>query len=100
MSKRTRRNPIKGPGKFEGETYVAKWVYETSDGGIGDVDGPGWYDYYSGKIKGRGPFHLIVSEDSQGFVSATFYDTKAQMEKAWARVERGVDRFYDEQDSE
>lgn len=88
-----RKNPIKGPGKFEGETYVAKWVYETSDGGIGDVQGLGWFDYYSGKIKGRGPFHLIISEDSQGFVSAEFFDTKEQMEKHWARIERAVERF-------
>lgn len=92
--------PIKGPGKFEGETYVVKWVYETSDGGIGESDSIGWFDYYSGKIKGKGPFHVIITENSVGFVSGRFFDTEAQMMKAWNRIENEVDKFYDEQGDE
>lgn len=52
-------NPIKGPGKFEGETYAARYAYENVDQSIGSVDELGWYGVFTGKIKGRGPFHII-----------------------------------------
>ena len=99
--KKTRRNPIKGAwGKFGGESYVAKWVYETADGTdeLGSVDELGWYVKYSGKVKGRGPFHLIVREDSQGFVRGEFYNTEKELDRAWNGIERAYDEFYGEQD--
>jgi len=79
--------PIKGPGKFEGETYAARFAYDNVDGEIGSVDELGWYGRFSGKIKGRGPFHIIVMENSQGFVYADFYDNEEQLEAAWAEIE-------------
>lgn len=83
-----RRNPIKGPGKFEGETYLAKYAYENPDGDIGSVDELGWYGYLSGKVRGRGPFHIIVSENSQGFVTGEIFDTAAAMAKQWRKIEK------------
>jgi hypothetical protein len=88
--------PIKGMGKFEGETYIVKWVYSTSDGGIGESDSIGWYDYYSGKIKGRGPFHVIVTENSVGFVSGRFFDSESAMMKVWREIEDEVEAYYEE----
>lgn len=90
-----RANPIKGPGKFEGETYVAKHIYENNftDAEIGSVDELGWYGRFSGKLKGRGPFHVIVSESSDGFVSGEFFDTEKQMMKAWRGIEQEYENF-------
>jgi hypothetical protein len=97
---RLRKNPIKGPGKFEGETYAAKFAYDYPDDEIGSVDELGWYGKLSGKIKGRGPFHIIVNENSDGFVSGTFYDTPSQLKRAWARIEKEYENLADENDGE
>lgn len=97
----SRANQIKGPGKFEGETYAVRWVYDQAGHGflddVGSVDELGWYAKYSGKIKGRGPFHVIINEDSQGFVSGEFFDTDKQINKAWERIEKEYEDFYAEQ---
>lgn len=92
-SARRGRNPIKGPGKFEGETYAGRYAYENVDEELGDVQDFGWYGNFSGKIKGRGPFHIITREDSQGFVYGEFYDTEKQMRAAWRRLEREYEKF-------
>jgi hypothetical protein len=96
----SRRNPIKGPGKFEGETYAARFAYENPDEEMGSVDELGWWGKFSGKIKGKGPFHIIVREDSQGFVYGEFYDTKKELESTWARFEREYEQFYADQGEE
>ena len=79
------------PGKFEGELYATRYAYEqTLDGcsdDLGEVDGFGWYARFSDKIKGRGPFHIILQEDSQGFVYGTYYDTETDLDAAWADLE-------------
>ena len=93
-------NPIKGPGKFEGETYAARYAYENPDDEIGESDALGWYGRFEGKIKGRGPFCIIVREDSQGFVYGQIYDTPKQLAAAWRRIEREYEKFYDESESE
>jgi hypothetical protein len=98
--KTVRKNPIKGRGKFEGETYAAKFAYDYPDDEIGSVDELGWYGKFSGKIKGRGPFHIIVNENSDGFVSGTFYDTPSQLKRAWARIEKEYENLADENDGE
>ena len=93
--------PIKRLGKFEGETYIVKWVYESGldvGTGIGESDSIGWFDYYSGKIKGKGPFHVIVTENSVGFVSGQFFDSEAEMMKVWEKIEREVDAYFEDQD--
>lgn len=91
-----KENPIKGPGKFEGETYAGRYAYENVDDELGDVQDFGWYGNFSGKIKGRGPFHIIVREDSQGFVYGEFFDTKEKMLKNWSRIEKEYNDFEDE----
>lgn len=83
------QNPIKGPGKFEGETYAVRYAYENPDEDLGDSETFNWYGRFSGKIKGRGPFYIIVEENSQGFVSGEFFDTEAQLNNAWRQLERG-----------
>lgn len=91
-----RRNPIKGRGKFEGETYAARYAYDNPDAQIGSSDELGWFGYFSGKIKGRGPFHIIVRENSDGFVYGTFYDKLADLDREWSRIENRYEKFYDE----
>lgn len=100
VSKSMHKNPIKGPGKFEGSTFAGKYAYENADKEIGSVDELGWFGNFSGKIKGRGPFHIIVSEDNQGFVYDEFFDTKEKMLKRWNKIEHAYEKFYDESESE
>jgi hypothetical protein len=90
-----KRNPIRRPGKFS--LFIDRYAYEYPDDEIGRVDELGWYGYFSGKIKGRGPFHLIVSEDNYGFVTSEIFDSKKSLDKSWARIVKAYDRFYDEQ---
>lgn len=89
-----RANPIKGPGKFEGETYAARYAYENPDGEIGAADELGWYGWYSGPIRhSKQVFHIIVSEDNQGFVRGEFFDTKDQLNRAWRGIEKEYEKF-------
>jgi hypothetical protein len=90
------KNPIKGPGKFEGETYAARYAYDNVDEDLGDVQTFDWYGKFSGKIKGRGPFHIIVRENNQGFVYGEFFKTEAELNRQWRRIERAWDKFSDE----
>jgi hypothetical protein len=90
------KNPIKGPGKFEGETYAARYAYDNVDEDLGDVQTFDWYGKFSGKIKGRGPFYIIVRENNQGFVYGEFFKTEAELNHQWRRIERAWDKFSDE----
>ena len=92
-----RHNPIKGPGKFEGELYITRYAHENPDEEIGSVDELNWFGRFSGKVKGRGPFHIITEENSQGFVWGKLYDSEKEMMKAWHEVEREYDQFYEQQ---
>lgn len=91
----TRRNPIKGPGKFGGELYATQYAYENADEDLGDVQDFGWYGFFSGKIKGRGPFHIIVFENSQGFVTGERYSTEKAAREVWQRIEDEYAEFYE-----
>jgi hypothetical protein len=95
-----RWNPIKGPGKFEGELRIIQWVYEEPDEEVGSVDALGWYGRYSGKIKGRGPFHVIVSENSQGFVSGRTFTSVEELDKVWDAIQDEYDEYYEEDEDE
>jgi hypothetical protein len=90
---------IRYPGKFEGEMYATRAVYDMAGHGmlddIGSVDELGWYCAYSGNIRGRGPFHVIISEDSQGFVRGEYFDTEAEMQRAWAAIEAQYERLWE-----
>ena len=91
---------IKQLGKFEGELYATRAVYDMSMDGmldnIGSADELGWYACYSGPIRGKGPFHVIISEDSQGFVRGEYFDSEETMEKAWSAIEKEYSRHYEE----
>jgi hypothetical protein len=98
--KGTRRNPIKRPGKYEGELYVTKYAHENDDESIGDVQELGWFGRFSGKIKGRGPFHIITQENDQGFVYGKLYDTEAELNTAWDEIVAEYEKFYEGQGDE
>ena len=95
---------IHTPGKFEGEFYATRAVYDIAGDGmldeIGSVDELGWYASYSGPIRGRGPFHAIVSENCRGCVHGAFYDTAAELEVAWAAIEAEYENFYEQGDTQ
>ena len=101
-----------GPGKFS--TILDSYVYSVSlDGGAdeecGSVDGGTWYGLMR---NGRTIFRdhdplleslneaeqeqltasagVIVSEDSQGFVSVEYFETEKDLDAAWAEVEAEV----------
>jgi len=96
----TRKNPIQGPGKYEGELFLTRYASENPDDELGDVQDFGWYGNFSGKVKGRGPFHLIVAEDSQGFVTGQTFPTEQAMRAEWERIERAYEQFNDYADLE
>lgn len=84
--------PIRRLGKFEGETYLCRAIYDLSlEGGLddelGESEGFGWYGKFSGRIRNRGPFHVIINENSVGFVGCQFYDNEKQLDKAWRELE-------------
>ncbi len=97
-----------GPGKFEGTgnySNVAQYLYSLSldsslDEDLGESESFGWYGKFAGKIKGRGPFYAIVSEDSQGFFDVTYYDTQDALDAAWKLLELEYEQFSDASEGE
>ena len=87
---------IKNPGKFENEMYATRFAYDNADDSLGESDGFGWYGIFSGPIKGRGPFHIIVREDSQGFVYGEYFDTEEALNKAWEALGSEYSQFCEE----
>lgn len=87
------RNPIKRPGKFEGETYAARYAYENPDDDLGDSETFNWYGRFSGRIKGRGPFYIIVEETSQGFVNAEFFGSETALNNKWEELQMEWESF-------
>ena len=102
-----------GPGKFD--SIIDGYVYDTTLDGCceeaGDVSGPGWHarvplgdgetlkqihehaaeqgDQLTTEEEEQILNHAgaIVSENDQGFVGVSYYDTEKELEKAWADVE-------------
>ena len=91
---------IKGPGKYEGEQYATRYAHENPDEDLGDVQGFGWYGRFSGKIKGRGPFHIITTEDNNGFVFGNYFDSESALNKEWAEIETAYEEFESGEDDE
>lgn len=91
-----------GPGKFS--TYADAYIYELSmDGGADEEVGEAQYDSWYGLM--RGPFDhpqlkkfagAILFENSQGFVEATFYESKKKLESEWKRVSSEVESEMEE----
>lgn len=94
------KNPIKGPGKFEGEKYATRYAYENPDEEIGSMDELGWYGRFSGSIKGRGPFLIIVNENSDGFVTGEFFPDRKEFDRAWRNIGREYEKFYESESAE
>lgn len=97
---KTRQNPIKGPGKYEGELYATRYAHENPDDELGDVQDFGWFGRFSGKIKGRGPFHIITQEDNNGFVYGKFYETESELNDAWDDIETEYAEFGEGEDND
>ena len=102
-----------GPGKFD--TIIDGYVYDTTLDGCcdeaGDAQGPGWYalvplgdgetlksireaaaeqgDQLTTAEEEQILNHAgaIVSENDQGFVGVTYYDSEEELDEAWAEVE-------------
>jgi hypothetical protein len=94
-------------GKFEGTHYyhVVQWLYQQAgesflDDELGESEGFGWYGKFSDKIKGRGPFHAICTENSQGFFTAVWFRTEAKLNAQWSEIELAYEEFCEEQDDE
>ncbi len=121
---RPKENPAKckrcetmahSPGKFEGETLLAKDLYESAmEGGandeLGDAETFGYYWKFSadGKLLGkthegkkvynlidghRHPVYAILSTESQGFVTVNVYPSKAKLDEVWERLEADYEKF-------
>lgn len=98
-----RRNPIRGPGKYEGELFLTKYASEAGsyDEELGDVEGFGWYGLINGlEVKGQGPFYGIISENNQGFVSGAWYKTEKEMRNKWSEIESDYEDFMSEGEEE
>lgn len=96
-------DPYPDPGKFEGETMLAVEMYESAmesgaDTEDGDSEGPGYYWLFMDFIASDGtPRHGILSENSQGFISLTEYDTATDAEEAWdEEVQPAIDEWLGE----
>lgn len=111
-----------GPGKFD--TILDSYVYSVSlDGGCdmeaGSVQDMGWYGLMRGGstiFRDHDPFletlnedeqeiltscaGVIISEDSQGFVGVTYYDTDDELTAAWNEVEAEYEMIQEDDDSE
>lgn len=82
------------PGKFEGEVEATEIAWDaTADGADEDFGDAGEGETYYGlvcnlELPSGHTTHAIVSEDSQGFVSARFFDTAAAAKKVFRQMER------------
>lgn len=108
-----RRNPdgIRryGPGKFD--TIMDAWVFGQSlEGGpddeVGESDTTGWYGYMKGPFTPEAGADVnaderaflkrqkaaILSENSQGFVSVSYYTAAGEAKKAWDAIVRDVEK--------
>jgi hypothetical protein len=110
-----------GPGKFN--TVLDSYVYSVSlDGGCdaetGDAQYLGWYGIMrNGRtiFRDHDPFleplndeekeqltssaGVILREDSQGFVYVTYYATDAELDAAWAQIEKEQEQEESEEEN-
>jgi hypothetical protein len=104
-----------GPGKFAAGRFnrATAYVYDLSpDAQIGSVDELGWYGlvYLNIELANRvvelgwkpdtdadpesKPDSVILYEDTQGFVTATFYDSEDAADTDWETIEEQYENFY------
>lgn len=119
-----RRYPT--PGKFEGEPWIASYIWDLSmvgGGGVGNEQDMGWYAdqvdlgpdavddmEQAAKDAGDPPLtedekdfirHMagaIAEENDVGFVSVEFFETKDELEKKWKEYEDAEAEFYEAQE--
>lgn len=102
-----------GPGKFQGEPVLTRILYDLSmyggDDECGSVDGLGWAGLLRGPFKIDSPFSdltpqtraelsaadlaylrtlagVILTERTDGFVSADYFTNAQELERAWRLV--------------
>ena len=101
--------PVKGPGKFEGQLEVARWIWEGDDGEALPVDtGDCAIRRYDAPLAGlsdraellsegytpgdceflRTQAGCILTERSDGFVLAEWFRTREALESAWKNTTR------------
>ncbi len=123
---RTYRLRKPGPGKFEGEMLVTSFIWDMSlNGGAdeeaGDVETMGWYGLMKGKLVEAAKFGakeqgmkltpdevkflrsragVILSEDSNGFVGADYYQTEKALEEAWKEIQKEEEEYSEEEEGE
>jgi hypothetical protein len=86
-------------GKYEGELYATRYISENSEwcnDQLGECESFGWYGKWSGAIRGRGPFHVIIYEDNNGFVGGTYYKDKKALDAAWSALESEYEEYSEE----
>jgi hypothetical protein len=106
------------PGKFDNDLDHAMYLLalDGADAECGDSSVYRWYGLMTGvtrddtgtlsptarQIMRRDsmsyPLHVIVSEDSQGFVSVDYYDSAKEAEEAWEEIEEECAEMYGEED--
>ena len=106
-----------GPGKFD--TMLDAAVYDASLNGLdeemGEADGFGWYGLMRAPLLDireqdaltpeEEEFLVeqvgaIVSEDSQGFVTVTYYETTYDLDQAWAEVADAYEEWSNDAEAE
>jgi hypothetical protein len=105
--------PYPHPGKFEGGRVIDEWIYSLSLNGCDDEAGDcqefgKWCGLLKGPFKADGPFRdlavtdgdltddevaflgtragAVVTEDSQGFVSVSYWHSPDKLDAHWQRV--------------
>lgn len=94
-------------GKFEGEPALTEILWDLGgDEDLGDSETFGFYMLFT-DLKGSElggnigkTTAAILHEGSQGFVSGEYFDTNAEAERAWDKIEREYDEFLSEEEDD
>jgi len=95
------------PGKYEGELNLCEKLDRLGGEGwaseeLGDAESFGYYQLFLGLADDPelgnldGIAAAILETNSQGFVTAVYYDTEAKAKEAWARLEEDYAAVSDE----
>lgn len=103
----TDHGTIRGPGKFEGEWFPALFYYDAWNAGAADAE----FDFGGDGIVDAVAFFVVSDDDrrcvpeladtygcalhndDQGFISAAWYETKAEYDAAMDKCESDAELF-------